>query len=168
MAEWVASGLGFCLNHIEEAFGLFFNLKGQPEEYIEFDTAALLRSNFKDRIAALKEGVMGTIFTPNEARNLEGLDSKPYGDEPRAQQQLVPISAAAGIPAGPPGGKTIIPPSPPAPPAPTQPGAPQPQKTEKGPGPPRSLTDARRDRNARELLRRFERLRRKDDQRPSA
>jgi hypothetical protein len=32
------------LNHIEEAFGNLFGLKGQPEEYLEFDTAALLRS----------------------------------------------------------------------------------------------------------------------------
>jgi len=123
MHEWVASGLGFCLNHIEEALGQKFDLWGQPDEYVEFDTSALLRSAFKDRIAALKEGVTGGIFTPNEARNQEGLDDVPYGDEPRMQQQQVPLSAAAGIPAGPPGQQLKpIPPAPPAPPAPTQPG----------------------------------------------
>jgi len=31
MQSWIASGLGFCLNHIEEAFGVTFALKGQPD-----------------------------------------------------------------------------------------------------------------------------------------
>jgi len=121
MAEWVASGLGFCLNHVEESFGQTFQLKGQPDEYVEFSTEALLRSAFKDRITALKDGVTGGIFTPNEARNKEGLEDKPYGDEPRMQQQQVPLSAAAGIPAGP-GETKPIPPVPGAPGAPPSPG----------------------------------------------
>jgi len=123
MHEWIASGLGFCLNHVEEAFGQAFNLKGQPDEYVEFDTEALLRSAFKDRISALKEGVLGGIFSPNEARNKEGLPNVKSGDEPRVQQQVVPLSAAEGISAGAPGlGKAKIPPAPPAPPQPPQPG----------------------------------------------
>jgi HK97 family phage portal protein len=107
MQSWIASGLGFCLNHVEEAFGLHFNLKGQPDEYLEFDTSALLRSAFKDRIDALAKGVIGGILAPNEARNSEGYDKVPFGDEPRVQQQVVPLSAAEKIP-----------PAPPAPPAP--------------------------------------------------
>jgi len=83
MQEWVASGLGFCLNHVEQAFDVTFDLKGQPDEYIEFNTDALLRSAFKERIAALKDGVMGGIFSPNEARNKEGLPSVKDGDSPR-------------------------------------------------------------------------------------
>jgi HK97 family phage portal protein len=101
MQSWIASGLGFALNHIEEAFGVLFQLKGQPDEYVEFDTAALLRSALKDRIDALARGVQGGIYSPNDARNSEGLDSVSYGDEPRVQQQVVPLSAAAGIPAPP-------------------------------------------------------------------
>src|SRR5215831_1878642 len=120
MHEWVASGLGFCLNHVEEAFGQTFNLDGQPDEYVEFDTEALLRSAFKDRISALKEGVTGGIFSPNEARNKEGLPDVKEGDMPRVQQQMVPLDAAAGIPTGPLGKvPTRIPPAPPAPPAPS-------------------------------------------------
>src|SRR5262249_50553598 len=65
MQSWIASGLGFALNHIEEAFGLLFDLKGQPDEYVEFDTAALLRSALKDRIEALARGVQGGIYAPN-------------------------------------------------------------------------------------------------------
>ena len=112
MQSWIASGLGFALNHIEEAFGVLFDLEGQPDEYVEFDTAALLRSSQKERIEALARGVQGGIFAPNEARNSEGFDSVKFGDEPRVQQQVVPLSAAAAIPAAP-----AAPAAPPAPPS---------------------------------------------------
>jgi HK97 family phage portal protein len=112
MQFWISTGLGFALNHIEEAIGLLFQLVGQPDEYVEFDTQALLRSMFKDRIDALARGVQGGILSPNEARASEGYDSVKYGDEPRVQQQVVPLSAAAKIPA-----------APGAPGAPPQPGA---------------------------------------------
>jgi HK97 family phage portal protein len=101
MQFWLATGLGFCLNHVEQAFDRLFDLKGEPEEYTEFDTAALLRSAWKDRIEALARGVQSGIFSPNEARNLEGLDDTPFGFEPRVQQQVVPLSAAASIPPAP-------------------------------------------------------------------
>jgi HK97 family phage portal protein len=101
MQAWIASGLGFALNHIEEAIGQMFQLYGQPDEYVEFDTAALLRSAFKDRVEALVRGVQGTVLAPNEARHEMGFDAVKYGDEPRAQQQLVPLSAAAAIPSAP-------------------------------------------------------------------
>jgi HK97 family phage portal protein len=98
MQFWLASGLGFCLNHIEEAFGKLFNLEGLPTEYVEFDTSALLRSDAKDRIEALARGVQTGIYSPNEARGAEGLDAVPFGDEPRTQAQVVPLSAAGAIP----------------------------------------------------------------------
>jgi HK97 family phage portal protein len=102
MSSWYSTGLGFALNHIEEAIGFLFKLRGQPEEYVEFDTEALLRSALKDRIEALARGVQGGIFAPNEARQREGLDAVEFGDEPRVQQQVVPLSAAEGIPSAPP------------------------------------------------------------------
>jgi HK97 family phage portal protein len=112
MQAWISTGLGFALNHIEEAFGLLFQLYGQPDEYLEFDTAALLRSAMRDRIEALARGVQGGIFAPNEARNAEGFDSVEFGDEPRVQQQVVPLSAAAGIPSAPgPGAPPAAPPA---------------------------------------------------------
>jgi hypothetical protein len=101
MQSWKSSGLGFALNHIEESIGLLFDLKGQPDEYVEFDTDALLRSAMKDRIEALAQGVQGGIFAPNEARALEGYDAVPFGDSPRTQAQVVPLSAASGIPSAP-------------------------------------------------------------------
>jgi HK97 family phage portal protein len=123
MQSWIATGLGFCLNHIEESFGCFFGLKGQPDEYVEFDTAALLRSAQKDRIDALARGVQGGIYAPNEARQSEGLDRVAYGDEPRVQQQVVPLSAAASIPPPP---RPNAPPA--APPTAAPPTAEQPPK----------------------------------------
>ena len=120
MQAWVASGLGFCLNHVEEAFGQAFGLDGQPDDYVEFDTSALLRSAFKDRIEGLARAVQGGIMSPNEARNSEDLPKVAFGDEPRTQQQVVPLSAAGQIPEPAPG--------PPAPPA--APPAPKPDKVD--------------------------------------
>lgn len=94
MASWKSSGLGFALNHVEEAFGLLFGLKGFPDEYVEFDTDALLRSAFKDRIEALARGVISGIYSPDEARASEDLPAVDggHGAMPRVQQQVVPLS----------------------------------------------------------------------------
>ena len=94
MQSWIASGLGFALNHIEEAFGLFFGLKGVPDEYLELDTRALLRSAFRERIEGLARGVIGGIFSSDEARADFDLPETPggHGREPRVQQQVVPLS----------------------------------------------------------------------------
>ena len=75
MQAWIASGLGFCMNHVEEAFGMAFDLDGEPDEYVEFNTSALLRSAFKDRIEGLARAVQGGVMSPNEARNTEELPS---------------------------------------------------------------------------------------------
>jgi hypothetical protein len=139
MRQWVATGLGFCLNHVEEAFDQAFGLEGQPDEYVEFSTTSLLRSDFKDRIEGLARGVQGGIYSPNEARNAEDLDSVKFGDEPRVQQQVVPLSAAGKIPA-----------SPAAPPQPPAPAKPEPQGSNK---------DARRVAYSRTLINRAGRLR---------
>ena len=97
MQAWISTGLGFALNHIEEAFGLLFNLRGVPDEYVEFDTRALLRSAHKDRITALAEGVRGGIYSPNEARAEADLPPVEFGDQPRVQQQVVPLSYGAAM-----------------------------------------------------------------------
>jgi HK97 family phage portal protein len=116
MRMWIATGLGFALNHIEEAYGQFFRLRGQPHEYIELSTDSLLRSNYKDRIDALARAVQGGIMAPNEARESESLDAVPFGDEPRVQQQVVPLSAAGKIPSAPGAPGSPSSPGPPSPP----------------------------------------------------
>ena len=94
MQSWIATGLGFTLNHIEEAFGLLFRLKGVPDEYLELDTRALLRSAYRERIEGLARGVISGIYSPDEARAQEDLPAVPggHGAEPRVQQQVVPLS----------------------------------------------------------------------------
>ena len=91
---WLASGLGFTLNHVETAFDNLFGLRGPPEEYTELDTRALLRSAYRERIEGLVRGVISGIYSPDEARNSEDLPSVPggVGKEPRVQQQVVPLS----------------------------------------------------------------------------
>jgi HK97 family phage portal protein len=132
MQFWISTGLGFCLKHIELAYNKLFNLDGGDDEFVEFDTSALLRSTFKERLEALNVAVRGGIYAPNEAREFEGLDSAgPAGDEPRVQQQVVPLSAAEAItkPTRP-GASPYPPPAPGpegAPPAPKQPAAPLPK-----------------------------------------
>ena len=90
---WVATSLGFLLNHIEEGFGGLFQLAGRPDEYVEFETRALERSNDLDRIESLVRGVQGGIYSPNEARALELLPAAKDGDQPRVQQQVIPLDA---------------------------------------------------------------------------
>ncbi len=101
MGFWVSTGLGFCANLIEDAVGRVFGLAGWPDDYLELDLESLLRANFRDRIEGLARGVQGGIFSPNEARAKEDLPAMPFGDEPRVQAQVVPLSAAQGIPSAP-------------------------------------------------------------------
>jgi len=131
MQMWISTGLGFCLNHIEESMGRFFKLQGVPTEYLEFDTSALLRSAFKDRVEAYARSVQGGIHAPNEARAAFDLEQVKFGDEPRVQQQVVPLSAAGKIPAAP------APGAPPPAPAVALPPKPPPDE-------PKGITDAER------------------------
>lgn len=96
MASWRASGLGFCLNHIEEAFGLLFRLKGVPDEYVEFDTKSLMRSSFKEMVDAFSNGTR-RVFTANEARGYFDLPKKEGGDQLLAQMQDIPLSLVGKV-----------------------------------------------------------------------
>jgi len=99
MSAWKASGLGFALNHIEEAFGLLFRLKGMPDEYLEFDTNALLRSNFKELIEGLALSTTSGIHASDEARSVLDLAATEggHGAMPRMQQQQVPLSYGSAM-----------------------------------------------------------------------
>lgn len=93
MSAWKSTGLGFALNHIEEAFGLLFGLKGMPDEFLEFDTEALLRSSFKELIESLTNA-SGKLLTTNEARAKIGKGRRAGGDELYVQMQDIPLSMA--------------------------------------------------------------------------
>ena len=91
MQSWKNGGLGFALNHIEEAIGNFFGLKGQPDEYLELDTTALLRSSQKEYIETQAAAVRGGLKKINEARADMSLERVPGGEDIRVQQQDVPL-----------------------------------------------------------------------------
>jgi HK97 family phage portal protein len=103
MAEWLAAGLGWLINHIEVALDGFLGLNaasiGKGREYTEFDTRVLLRSAFRDRIEGLARGVQAGIYDPNYARRQEGLADVDHGDVPYMQQQMVAIGTAPPTPA---------------------------------------------------------------------
>ena len=71
MAEWLASGLGFVINHIEQAFDKFIGLDQVPtgREWTEFDTYVLRRSLFEERIDGLtKRRARRHLFAERSAR----------------------------------------------------------------------------------------------------
>jgi len=93
MKFWLNTGLGFMLEHLELALD---NVFGLPDgEWIEFDTDYLQRADFAARIEGLVRGIQGGLYAPNEARAREGLPQVAYGDEPRVQAQVVPLSFAS-------------------------------------------------------------------------
>jgi HK97 family phage portal protein len=99
IAMWKTQGLGFHLDHIERAYDKLFGIGNRFDEYTWLDLdEALMRPDFKTRMDALKSAVQGGIYAPNEARKLEGLPKAKDGDEPRVQQQVVPLSFNAKPP----------------------------------------------------------------------
>lgn len=94
--NWLSQGLGFHMTHIELAIGRLF--RSPEDEYVHFDETELLRTDFAGRIDGLTKGIIGGLYSPNEARNVVGLPEVEYGDEPRLQQQVVPLSQVGMMP----------------------------------------------------------------------
>lgn len=90
ISMWLSISLGSLLENIERSLDKAFNLAA--DEYIELDVAALLRTDFMARIDGLTKGVQGGLFTPNEAREKEGLEPVESGDIPYLQAQMTPIN----------------------------------------------------------------------------
>jgi HK97 family phage portal protein len=99
---WLSVSLGALLENIERSLDKLFHLP--VNEYIELDVSALLRTDFLARIDGVTQGVQGGLFTPNEAREKEGLPPVPKGDVPYLQAQMVQLGTEppAPAPAGPP------------------------------------------------------------------
>jgi HK97 family phage portal protein len=104
---WLAIGLGALLENIERSLDGLFGLPAN--EWIELDTAALLRTDFAARVDGLTKAIQGGLMTPNEARARESLSPVPHGDRVYVQQQMVELGTKPPTPP---------PPAPPAPPTP--------------------------------------------------
>jgi HK97 family phage portal protein len=88
---FISSSLGWYVSHFEENFDKFFRLP--RNESIQFDLeTAILRADLKERMDAYAKGIQSGVLAPNEARQRESLPPVKDGDEPRVQQQLVPLS----------------------------------------------------------------------------
>lgn len=74
------------------------------EFFVEFDYSHFLKADIQTRIAAMKAGVTGMIFTPNEARSAEDLPAVEGGDTLYQPTNMAPIGftpAAGGAGSGP-------------------------------------------------------------------
>ena len=98
ISSWLATGLGFLMEHVEQSFVKLFNLP--QNETVNFETDALLRTDFAGRIDGLTKAIIGGLMSPDEARRRERLPAVPggFGAEPRVQQQVVPLSQVGQMP----------------------------------------------------------------------
>lgn len=87
---FMSTSLGSYLEQIERQLDRLFGLPNFGE-YIELDTSALLRVDMRERIESLGRGVQMGIFSPNEARRMEGMSPLVNGDQVFLQQQMTPI-----------------------------------------------------------------------------
>lgn len=84
---WLSTGLTSMLELVERDLNNVFQLDGFAE-FIDLDPRALLRTDFAARIEALCKGIQGSLYQPNEARDMEGLPPVPEGDKVYAQAQM--------------------------------------------------------------------------------
>jgi len=90
ISHWLSGGLGFMLEHVELAFDKFFQLP--RDQRTEFDTQALLRTDFAGKVEGYTKLVQGGVMTVNEARaRTDGLSPVDNGDECMTQAQMVPL-----------------------------------------------------------------------------
>ena len=108
---WLSLSLGARLENIERS--LDRALEFGQDDFIELDTAALLRSDFLARVDGLTKGIQGGLYTPDEARGREGLSPSKGGAEPLLQAQMTPLSMLKKL-----AEKAAEPPPPPATPKP--------------------------------------------------
>jgi HK97 family phage portal protein len=98
ISMWLSISLGSLLENIERSLDRAFDLPAT--QYIELDVDALLRTDFMGRIEGLTKGVQGGLFTPNEAREKEGLEPVESGNIPYLQAQMTPINLLKQIASG--------------------------------------------------------------------
>lgn len=92
---WLSVSLGAHIECIERTLDRAFGFG--MDDFTELDTAALLRTAFLERIDGLAKGILGGLYTPNEARAFEGLSPAAAGNEPMLQQQMTPLSYLSKI-----------------------------------------------------------------------
>jgi hypothetical protein len=81
--------LGHTIKLIETSLENFFEMGA--DESLNLDEKILLRTNMKDRVDTLGQAVQRGIYSPNEARRIEGLPPVEGGEKPYLQQQMIQV-----------------------------------------------------------------------------
>lgn len=100
--HWLSTSLGAFIESIERTLDRLFDFG--PNDHVELDTRPLMRADFSARVDSLTKAIAGGLLSPNEARAREGWAPVAFGDEPRLQAQVVPLSqvnAMASAPSAP-------------------------------------------------------------------
>ena len=105
ISHWLSGGLGFMVDHVENALDKFYKLP--TSERVELDIDTLLRTDFMTRVDGYTKAIQNALMTPNEARSrFGGLPEVENGEKPIVQQQMVQLgwteNQAANEPAPPP------------------------------------------------------------------
>lgn len=108
IGQFKAGSLLYIAELIEFNLETLFNMDHYVDT-VRFDLENVARADFETEINTLSKATQNGIYSPNEARNRVGLDSVPYGDEPRVQAQNVRLEDAKPAPAAPSAGKTTAP-----------------------------------------------------------
>jgi HK97 family phage portal protein len=95
ISHWLSTDLGHTIKLIETSLENFFEMG--PDESINLDEKILLRTNMKDRVDTLGQAVQRGIYSPNEARRIEGLPPVDGGDKPYLQQQMIQVGQTPEI-----------------------------------------------------------------------
>jgi HK97 family phage portal protein len=96
IAYWLSTGLGYMVEHVEQALDWLFRLPAN--EYMEFDVDYLMRADFLTRVDGYTKGISGGLFAPDEARGKFDLPKVEGGASVRLQAQVVPLENALGTP----------------------------------------------------------------------
>lgn len=71
--------------------------RSRSRQYLSHNVSGLMRGDFKSRMEGLARGVQMALYTPNEARALEGREALPGGDELLIQGATVPLGKQPGL-----------------------------------------------------------------------
>jgi HK97 family phage portal protein len=89
ISHWLSTDLGHTIKLIETSLENFFEMGA--DESLNLDEKILLRTNMKDRVDTLGQAVQRGIYSPNEARRIEGLPPVEGGEKPYLQQQMIQV-----------------------------------------------------------------------------
>lgn len=73
-----------------------FELDGE-DEFVEFDLEYFNRADLKSRLEAMRIGIVGSIYSPNEARVKLGLHKVEHGDDVFQPSNVVPLGTPPAV-----------------------------------------------------------------------